>query len=443
VTARRSRIGRLLFGPEPSQASRSVAILLIFAGGTLARYVVEVVYARASSATAYGIYTFALSFAQILAPLAAVGLPVALLRFLPSYLVKGELAQARGILRRARQLTVTWSAILIVIVFIVARATGMGGMDAAPLLSGLLIAAVAFHNLYSQLGRSLGLAPITDFVGMLLQPIVAGAALLVLQTLDRTSQLDSLSLLLSATLVSYTASVFLMHVTSSQQLRAVRVHHMINYETREWLRVAVAFMAIGIVAVAMTRIDVLIVGLLLGEQATGFYGAAAKTARVTSLSVLAINALIASRISVLFAQRKMDELQRTVAHAARWMAGPAAAIFLCFVVAGRHILTLFGPAFAGSYGVLMVLSAGQLLNAALGPGAYVLNLCGYERVTVRITVVGLSTNVLLSLALTWMLGPIGAAIGAASSIVGINWAYYYWASRLVGIRTACWSRAQS
>jgi len=434
-------IERIRHATRSSLSVQSTAILLIYALGTLARYLVEIVFARVSSSSSYGIYTFALNLAQLVAPLAALGLPMATLRFLPSYLASADFPRAKGLLKRSRQLTLIWSACLVSIVYLVARFTGIGGMDEAPVLSALLIGSVAFQNLYVQLGRTLGRAPVTDFAGMLLQPLAAiGLVFLLLQS--GTLGISPLAALLLASLCSYAATISLIQLTTAAPLRKVRVHSATQYETREWLRVSLAFVLIGVVAVAMTRIDVLMVGLILGERATGLYGAAAKTARVTAISLVAINALVAARISSLYSQGKLEELQRTVVNAARWMTAPAMVIAFVLVLFGRDVLALFGPAYTRSYPVLAILSVAQLVNAAVGPVAYILNLCGHERVTIRVTGTGLAASVVLSLSLIPLLGPIGAAIGSGLSIVGINLVLYRAARKLVGVRAAFWARTR-
>lgn len=74
-------------------------------------YAAQILLARWMGVTEYGVYDLAIAFSLSLAFIAGLGLPTAILRFIPEYRVKQDWAHLRGILRSScRQ---TWIASLL------------------------------------------------------------------------------------------------------------------------------------------------------------------------------------------------------------------------------------------------------------------------------------------------------------------------------------------
>jgi O-antigen/teichoic acid export membrane protein len=108
------------------------------------------------------------------------------------------------------------------------------------------------------------------------------------------------------------------------------------------------------------------VGAILGDRAAGLYGAAAKTASLVGLILVAVNAIGAPMFSVLFAQNRQKDLQQLVSAIAAWAFWPSCLLSIVLATCAPLVLTIFGPAFASAEWQLRVLLVGQIVNAAAG-----------------------------------------------------------------------------
>jgi O-antigen/teichoic acid export membrane protein len=105
---------------------------------------------------------------------------------------------------------------------------------------------------------------------------------------------------------------------------------------------------------------------------------------------------------------------------------------LFFLLLGRPALSfIFGPEFGAAYLPLLILCAGQLVNAATGCAILLLNMTGNERYPLLATMVAAFLNVMLNLLLIPPYGIHGAAIATASSTAALQ----LWAGWLAWRRT--------
>jgi O-antigen/teichoic acid export membrane protein len=97
---------------------------------------------------------------------------------------------------------------------------------------------------------------------------------------------------------------------------------------------------------------------------------------------------------------------------------------------------VFGQEFAPAYGALMIMAVGQLVSAAFGPNATLLNMSGQEKRVTRAMLVALIVNAALILLLVPSMGNVGAAW--ATSIALVTWNFLAWwdCRRFVGFDTS-------
>lgn len=160
----------------------------------------------------------------------------------------------------------------------------------------------------------------------------------------------------------------------------------------------------------------LVVGLLLPSREVALLAVAQRIASSVSLILQAVRAVVAPRFAALYTAGRRGELRR-LAYASSLvnLAWATPLLLLVFLVPDR-ILALFGPGFGEARVVLLVLAAGQLVNAAVGNWGALLSMTGHEAQLRNITVAtGLAALLLLPLAtLAW--GIVGAAAVMAATV---------------------------
>lgn len=188
------------------------------------------------------------------------------------------------------------------------------------------------------------------------------------------------------------------------------------YEFRSWVIAAPLFL-FSALNMAQSQISVIVLGSLGPVDSPGLYRIADQGAVLVIFGLGVVNARLGPIISRLFHSGKMEELQKVVTIGARVMFLAAALVTVVFFLFGQPLIsTVFGQQYLAAYPVLLILCMGQLVNAACGPAALVLNMTGLERTSVKALGVALAVNVVLNVFLVPFYGEIGAAIASSVSL---------------------------
>jgi len=192
-----------------------------------------------------------------------------------------------------------------------------------------------------------------------------------------------------------------------------------SFELRRWLLSALPFMVISGMYVLNARTGAIMLGALESPAAVGLYTPAARGADFIALVLLAVNTAFAPTLARLFAKGQRAQLERTVSRSTRLITLASLPIALSFILFGDLFLRLYGPEFTAARTALVILSLGQLVNAATGTVGMLLNMTGHERDTA--TAVGISAvlNVGLNAILIPRFGLEGAA--AATALSTLTW----------------------
>lgn len=206
-------------------------------------------------------------------------------------------------------------------------------------------------------------------------------------------------------------------------------------ETRQSIRnYAVPRMLSAGLEQALLWIDVLIVGAVLGSVAAGIYGGASRFIAAGLIVDNAIRVVVSPQFSVLFAQRRIAELQRLYRTAARWLVLFSTPIYLVLAIHAPIVLSWLGPEFADGATALALLSAGAIVTLMAGNIHSVLLMSGRSGWAAFNKAVVLIVNVAGNLLLLPLIGITGAAISWALSMLIDAGLATIEVRRLVGIR---------
>lgn len=170
-----------------------------------------------------------------------------------------------------------------------------------------------------------------------------------------------------------------------------------------------------------SNIGLWILGAFSGEAQVALFGAAFRVMVLISIPLWLFNQVLPPTISELYAQKRVEDLERTLRSSATLAAIPSLVLFLCIVFFGNQIMSIiFGPDFSSGGRVLAFLAAGQLFGVWAGSNQETLMMTGNERIQLLGTVASVGLTMLLSLALVQDLGAEGVAIAFSSGIVLVN-----------------------
>jgi O-antigen/teichoic acid export membrane protein len=116
--------------------------------------------------------------------------------------------------------------------------------------------------------------------------------------------------------------------------------------------------------------------------------------------------------------------------AASW---PSLIAAIGILILGRPLLWLFSPQFVEAYPVMLILVAGFLFRAAVGPAEFLLNALGEQRALAAVACGVAVLDIVLNLALVPAFGLNGAAIATATSLATGAVLYAYAARRTTGL----------
>jgi O-antigen/teichoic acid export membrane protein len=381
-----------------------------------------VVLARLLAPERYGAYSFAMAIVAFLAIPSELGVPGLAVR-------EVAVANARSDWPRMRAF-IAWShrnvaAVSAAVVLAAAATLFMlrGGIDRERLaclwLGLLLVPLVSLGALRSAMLQGLKKVVLGQLPEFVIRPAVFLLLIGALLAIGRApgSAADAMALQLAAVAVSFSAGLLLFARHRPAGLRTAERGAVDGL----WWRSAIAFGSFAAMRLVSGRTDVLALGLFHDDAEVGVYRVAAQLATVIVFGLQIVNPIQGPHLAHIYATGDMQEFQRVVTRTSRIVFAITVPAVCVVVLFGKPVIALaFGSAYEGAYLPLVVLSAGQLVNACMGSVGSVLNMTGHERDTVRSLAAGAAVNVALNLLLTPQMGMMGAAIATSASLVTWN-----------------------
>ena len=211
-------------------------------------------------------------------------------------------------------------------------------------------------------------------------------------------------------------------------------------ELRLWITVGLPLILMDGFMTALRDGLVLLVEWQSDAAAVAAFGAAWSTANAALLVSISVHAVMAPRVSELYAVGDRARLQSYISRTNHWQFWPTLASALVLAAAGRPVLSLFGPAFVEAYGVLLVLLVGWVLNASTGSLGMLLLVAGLERPALLIMLAALAAAFAAAALLVPAYGATGAAMAAVVAIAVRNGWMFVSVRRRIGV--AAWVGAR-
>ncbi|HEX4954127.1 MAG TPA: oligosaccharide flippase family protein [Thermoanaerobaculia bacterium] len=391
----------------------SAGSVMVSGVGALVGVASHMLLARLLGVEAFGRYSYAWTVASLLVIVATLGFDTAQVRFVASYRVSGEWGRLAGLLRFGDRLVL---AAGVAVGGLTAGVVALFSPELSPALAHTLWAACAALPVLAVLGlKGAALQGLKRVVwarlpeGVIRPPLALALAALAAWALGGIGSAGTmLATLAAAAVCVWVGQILLARSLPSEVDSATPESH-----GREWVRVSLPLLLVSGMRLMMGQADVLLVGAMLGTREAGLYTAATRLGQLITFGQNAANGIAAPLISELHAQGDRQGLQRAVTLASWGATLWAAAAALVLAVLGRWLLGLWGPEFSSVWSVLVILSLGQVVNAAAGPVGYLLNMTGHQDTNARILGWVVGANILLNVpAIAWLGAP-GAALTTA------------------------------
>lgn len=382
-------------------------------------FVTTIVLAKMLAPSGYGIYSFVMALVALVAIPSELGIPKLAVREIATTNARKDWDYMRGFIIRSHQAIVILTALLMVAGLCGLSLWGdrLDAVKQQAMWVGLLVVPlVSLGALRGAMLRGLRKVVLGQLPEQIFRPMFF-LCLIVSLPLLTGSRGSVFEVMLAQVVASALAFIGGLHLFFRNRPAEIRVADP-RYKTAAWLKSTVPFGLIAAIQLINGRTDILMLGFFREDAEVGIYRVASQMALLIIFGLRAINAIQGPHIAHLYATGDIERLQKMITRSSQAILATSIPFVLVFVVLGQFLIrTLFGEAFVGAYVPLVILCAGQLVNASLGSVASLLNMTGHERDTTRSLVVSAVANVVLNVTLAPIWGAIGAAIATSATLI--------------------------
>ncbi|HET6519070.1 MAG TPA: lipopolysaccharide biosynthesis protein [Geminicoccaceae bacterium] len=406
---------------EARLARGAAAALAVNVAGVGLAVLAQLVLARALGAEGYGVYAYVFAWVGLLVLLATLGFETALLRFVPDYRARRAWGALKGVVRHAERRTLA-AGVALAAVGVPAALLLLGperpklavtfciGLAAVPVAALLRVRGSTVRGFGHPAVALAADVPVREATILLAVGVVVSAP-------AATGALDA-SAAMAAMLLGTGFGLAAVSV-ARHRLCLRRVPAVAPWaDGAGWSRVAAGLLLIAGMNLALRRVDILLVGALLGTTEAGAYAVAVYAADLAALPLLAVNAIFAPTIAALYGAGERERLRHLVTATARWGAAAALAIAAPLFVLAPWLLALFGHEFVAAADALRIVLAGNLARALAGSVVLLMTLTGHERQAAAVFAAAVAASLALNAVLIPAFGLVGAASATALTMIG-------------------------
>jgi O-antigen/teichoic acid export membrane protein len=411
----------------------------VFFAGTIftaaVGYIFKVYLARVLGAADLGLYTLGVTLIGFLGIFNTLGLPQSAVRFVAAYRAAGKFEQLHALLWRGTGILLSANVFFAVVVLIFGRFVAVHFYRSPALVHYLpLFAAMMLFNVLSVFFskvlagyRDLRLRTlIVNFIG---SPLNMLAAVVLI----------SLGMRLNGYLVGQIVSsglVCLLLLIAVRRLTPVAARFSAQpgaNPSREVWSLSAAMLGIGFLEFVMSQVDRVALGYYRGTRELGIYSVATAVVVYVALALTSLNQIFAPTIADLHTRGERALLARLFQSLTKWVMGLTLPLAVVVIIFARPLMRIFGHDFEIGWPILIIGTAGQLVNCGVGSVGYLLLMSGHEKRVIRVQVVMAAVMAALSAALVPLWGVVGAAVASAVTNVGMNLGYLLEVRRTLGL----------
>ena len=405
-------------------ASIVSAFAIQAAGATLA-FVLQFAFARMLGAEQYGIFAFYFALATIAGTWGRLGSDVVVLRFGGIAQKSGQLHEVRRLLRQGQRTALAGGMLAGILVAAAVVLAGIPASQPIMLISvAILILIVAVNGVWQAALIALKRPVFALAPDQVLRPVIALLIVLVGVALGAATGLQASYAMAILCLAALTALASLVGFGHSMLPTGVTQQPDAG-ERMRYVRLGLAIMTVNAAYLLVYHADTLLLGFWLSPETIGHYLIAKQIALLGLFGMLAVQFVQSPQIAGYIAAESSLELRRQI-QVIRWMGAVfAAAVLIGFATFGEWFLNLFGTAFGSAYKLALILLAGQLAVALVGPAGVLATMSGNQGVAAAVYAIGALLMLIVGPIAVGRAGLLGAAL--AQSAIAVACALAIWA----------------
>lgn len=173
----------------------------------------------------------------------------------------------------------------------------------------------------------------------------------------------------------------------------------------------------SVVMFALRNGDLWLVGAYLPQEDVAVYGAAIRLVAMVTMPLIMVNAILPPMIAEMYAQNRREELEGTIRAMTTLTGVPALlAATVCILFAGPILSLVYGSYYREGAVVLALLSVGLLVSVWTGSCGITLQMTGYQKTMMTITI---ATSILTFAMMLAVVRPYGITGVAVARFIGL------------------------
>lgn len=425
-----------------SYLKKSISYLFLFRIiGLLLSIVMSAVNARLLGSNEFGVYSFVIEMMLLLSIPVSLGIPNLLIREIAKYNSAKEYGLLRGMIKWSNMFVGYSSLILVVLSVIILFSFVSGEHNKMLFFAGLPIVILkGFSQI--RMGTLRGLKEVVKAgsADSIIQPSIMILSVVILSIVfdDKITSFHMLLIYNFAVIISVIlGSVWLIRSVPKEVRKA-----KVEYRKKDWLRGAIPFFFLGSIGLVNGRLSILFVGMFESSENIGFYRLALTGASLVTFLLSAVNATVSPLISEYYHLSEKGKLQKLLDKTVIISSVGALLVCIVFVLFGKLAIEIvYGTEYLPVYPLLLILTAGQVINAFAGSVANLLNMSGNQKYSLFAQISSAIISVILNLILLPVIGVSGAAIASAISMAVWNILMLNYAKKRTGFDTSLLSAA--
>jgi O-antigen/teichoic acid export membrane protein len=384
------------------------------------RFVLGILLARFMGAEQYGLYSLANTALSILTGMALLGLTAGILRYVPVFVHNRDEEALWGTLQVGLGIPVVISVFMGIGLFVFADSFANLVFHEPRLTPLLRVAAIAvpFSALmYATASATRGFKQMQHKV--IAQDISLTLIKLVLVVLLAFVGLNAVGAMTAHAVAIIAACAMLLYFlhrlfSLNRPLKAAQFNAM------QMLAFSLPVYFGRLVAIFGGSIQTLLLGALNTVLSVGIFTAASRVSIVGKMfhnSIVAVAMPIVSELHSKGDQKQLAHFYQTMT---KWTFSFNLPLFMVVLLFSQPILSIFGDSFVAGSMALIVLSAGNLVDAGTGICGVIINMTGHTRLNTVNSMLVFVLTLALNLLLIPSLGMMGAAIAMSVATIVLN-----------------------
>jgi len=403
-------------------------------------YVSQVLMARWMGGHDFGIYIYVWVWVLLLGHLCNAGLASAAQRFVPEFIERKDPDALRGYLMGARLTGVAIGTTVAALGLTVLWLFGdyVSHLTLIPLaLACICLPLYVLTDIQDGIARSCNWTDLALGPPYLLRPILILATMAAGHVMGLPANaVVAMSCAVIATWATGLIQLFILHRRLARMVEPGPKRHTPSL----WLKTSLPIFMVEGFYLLLTYTDVILLKQFRPPEEVAVYWAAVKTLALVAFVYFSVAAAAAHRFSEYHITGDRDKLSALLGESIRWTFFPSLAATILILIAGKPVLSLFGPNFVAGYPAMFIVSIGLLARAAVGPVEKLLSMSGHQGICAAIYGIAFLSSLVLCLVLIPRYGMMGAATATAVALVLESILLFQVTRYRLGLNVSIWNR---